>query len=177
MPSHDEIIQQLRTVAAAPKRLATTPIWREVEHKTTVRLTLTVALEIGDIIEEGLYLNGRTLREAPEKDLSFTISKTYLGVQHNLVRIDWRPKRPHTPRLGPTELRATIHGSQWHPFEGNAQLGLSALRAGSNLPYAVPLEPEPSSFNDLLAEVAKKLLIENAADIPPPPWNLQGKLL
>lgn len=179
MSVDDEILDRLRVASAAPKRLAVTPTWRHRPHKSTSLLVLVVALEIDGVVQEGLYLHGRTLQRTAEQDLTFIVHYEYAHVHHNLARIDWRPKRPHTDAIGPILTRRSFAGSNFHSFEDNASNGLDALRSGSkgNLPIAIPLKPDPASIIEVLRCVKQLMNIENAEEIPPPPWDTQGSFL
>lgn len=180
MSADTEIISKMRHIVTAPKRLVVKPVWRQQPHKSTSLLKLVAALEIDGIVQQGLYLHGRTLQRSQEQDLTFIIQFEFAHVDHNLVRIDWRPKRPHTDAIGLINTRLSFAGSNWHSFEDNVAYGLSALRAGGpqgNLPRAVPLEREPASSKELLRSLKQLMNIENAEEIPDPPWDTQGSLL
>jgi hypothetical protein len=179
MSADAEILAVLRRGVLAPKRLAVEPIWKSQPHKSTSLLRLVAALEIDGVAQEGLYLHGRTLQRTAARDLTFSLYYEYAHVGHNLTRVDWRPKRPHTDTIGGINERKSFAGSNWHSFDDNAAYGLSALQSGiqGNLPRAVPLDPDPPNVKALLQIIKHLMNIENIEEIPDPPWDTQGSLL
>lgn len=171
-----EIISQMRRVFMAKKKLVQIPGWQEVQHKSTIKLEFVASVEIDSVTLEGVRLRGRTLKTSPESDLTFQLEMRYGSFWHHLCRLDWRPKGGHTDQVGPIADRTNFTGSGWHSFDNNAGYGLWTLREG-NLPRAVPLNPDPTNFNDVLIEIERKMLVENARDIPGPDWDTQGRLL
>jgi hypothetical protein len=175
MESDDSILAALRQAFVAPKYLPKPPIWQETPHKGTLALRLKGALAIEGVIQEGLYLYGRTLKRPFGEDVTFGLQYTYGEINHQLVRLDWRPKRPHTDQIGPISARQSFSGSNLHSFDDNAKYGVIAFR--NNLPKAVPLEPDPLSFHDLMINVGQRLNILNIDLVPEPPWDTQESLL
>jgi hypothetical protein len=169
------ILEQMRQLAEARKFIVPTQ-WQEIPHKSISKLEYVSTLEIDGIVAEGARLRGRTLKNAPDSDLTFQIEMRYGSFWHPLCRLDWRPKRPHTDQAGPIGERRSFSGSGWHSFSNNASYGLWALRDG-NLPRAVPLDPDPQNFNDVLNMIKTMMMVENVEAIPRPEWDMQGRLL
>ena len=172
----DEIIARLRRIVEAEKCLAAQPVWEAKPHKGTTALRLVVAVEIDEVVQEGVYLFGRTLGRSYEQDLTFGLRVEFARVTHQLIRVDWRPKKPHTDNIGSISDRKSFAGSNWHPFESNAQHGLVALRGELNLPIAVPLTPDAKSTSEFYQILGKLMKIANTEIIPVPPWDTQGSL-
>jgi hypothetical protein len=64
-----------------------------------------------------------------------------------------------------------ITGSHIHPFELNWLPELGRMRAG-NLMIARPLNPDPASYEELLAIVGKEFRISGLDRIERPSWRL-----
>ncbi len=104
----------------------------------------------------------------PEQHVSFQMCMDVRGSDYRIARIDWRPRQPHTNRYGPTR-GLTVYTSI-HDFSENASLGLRQMQA-ENLPIAKPIDPEPPDFAALLLYVRDTFKLDNACDIPIPPWS------
>ncbi len=91
-------------------------------------------------------------------------------------RIEWRPLAAHSNKnIGPLEFRFTqITGSHHHRFDLNWNHSQSQVRKG-NLRIAVPIDPDPPTYEDLLAFVGREFRIKGMEEIPVPPW--QGQML
>ena len=167
----------MRLIVESKKRLVLfSKSWQETPHKSTVKLEFVTSLEVDSITLEGVRLRGRAIKSLPESDTMFQLEMRYGSEWHHLCRLDWRPKHSHTDQVGPISDRANFSGSGWHSFDNNSKYGLWTLRDG-NLPRAVAIAPEPQNFIDVLKEVERRMLIDNACDIAAPNWETQGTLL
>jgi hypothetical protein len=94
------------------------------------------------------------------------------GRNEHLIRIEWRPLAPHTNNnKAPERYRLMIIcTSHIHRFEHNYFEAGSRMVRG-NLPHAIPLEPDPSDFGDLLEVAAKELMISDLSRVATPPWQ------
>jgi len=162
-------LDQLPTLIATPKTLAVRPDWKV--HGETLRLV--VPLDINGVTQEGLWLRGQADTQDVDHHVSFQLEFDFPGRRRApFIRIDWRPRLPHTNRnIGPKDLRLQeITGSHIHPFPANWDLGLDHMLR-DNLPIAQSLNEEPASFEALLDCVADYFKIKDAAAILPPPWE------
>jgi hypothetical protein len=108
------------------------------------------------------------------EDRGVTIQLEYhppSGKSQILTRIDWRQNHIHNNKnLGPEEYKfIIIDASHIHPFSLNWRNG-DLIYPGKNLPIAVPINPDPSTFQELLAFTAETLNMHNMRSIPSPPW-------
>lgn len=89
------------------------------------------------------------------------------------MRIEWRPLKPHNNKnRGPEKYRnVLIKGSHVHPFDLNWNEAPSLVRRG-NLPIAVPLPFEPTTFEDFLAFAQDELRISDLGSVQRPNWGL-----
>lgn len=160
----------------ADKSLERPVSWGESKDKETTRLSFKYALSINGITQEGLFLIGSAIKEQPEKNVTFQLSWTAPGGEiYNLVRVDWRPLRPHCNKnKGPNRYRfIEISGSHVHSFELNKD-SLENFRGNKNLPIAEPLEGDPD-FNVLYTILSAKMAVSDTGFITEPEW--EGRLL
>lgn len=147
--------------------------WEENENGV---LTLVVPLEIGGVTVSGLVLRGKTLAARPDQDVMFQIECLHgdRGGRRDraLARIDWRPLHSHNNRgRGPEEWRFFEQiGTHHHAFGLNWLDDEQRMRS-ANLPIAVPLNPEPSTYDELVAFVEETFRINNLGTLPPPQWT------
>lgn len=120
----------------------------------------------------GISLEGTAWVDRPDRHVGFQLKIDIGGKDYRIARVDWRPRSPHTNKLGPLHLRGKTVETSIHDFAENAALGLE-LMLSLNLPIAKPIEPEPADFNELLHYIRGNLRLENASDIPTPPWSQQ----
>ena len=94
------------------------------------------------------------------------------GKNERLIRIEWRPLTSHTNNnRAPEPYRLMIiHTSHIHRFEYNYYEAGNRMIRG-NLPHAVPLEPDPADFKELLEVGAKELKIADLSGVTTPPWQ------
>jgi hypothetical protein len=73
--------------------------------------------------------------------------------------------------LGPKEFQHILQtGSHHHRFDLNWARSPDAVLRGE-LPIAVPIENEPTSFRALLALVGKEFRIKKIQSVAVPPWQ------
>jgi hypothetical protein len=160
----------LQELYRAEKRAVMTD-WVEDEAG---RLRLTLALEIDGAVVEALFLRARVFRGRVDRDVMFQLEyRPPFGPDEQLCRIEWRPTTAHRNHgKGPEAYRfKDIAGSHYHSFKENWLEDQGRMRGG-NLPIAVPLEPDPSDFGQLVALVSKEFRIMNLGDLPMPPWDM-----
>jgi hypothetical protein len=63
-----------------------------------------------------------------------------------------------------------IHTSHVHRFEHNYNEAGDRMVRG-NLPRAIPLEPDPANFSELLEVASKELKISDLSRVTVPPWQ------
>lgn len=135
-------------------------------------LVFVAPLETEGITIEGLQLRGRTKTFYPERDVTFQLE--YQGLTHKaepLARIDWRPFHTHNNKgRGPEKFRFKQQtGSHHHCFAENWNSVFNQMLK-HNLPIALPIDPEPQGFVELLAVVRKEFRITDVGAIEPPQW-------
>lgn len=158
----------MRRSLRANKQLAAAAKWTVADERGATRLT--VALECNDPDLTGIELCLRTNANTPDRDVSATLVVSLADHDWRIERIDWRPRQPHTNRGGPAELMGLTVDTSIHPFEENITCGLAEMQA-KNLKLAIPLTPEPKTFDELLDIVRARFHIVDKPSIPDPPWS------
>jgi len=167
---------RLPPLIAATKTLASTPRWTAVE----AQLDFTVSLDIESVTQIGLRLRGRCLRDYADQNLSLQIEYLFQGLNKPVpvIRLDWRPLKPHNNRnIGPERWRLIpFHCSHFHPFVenhdwmmGNGLPFTDNIKA--NLPIALPLEDDPADVAAVLVLMGRVFQIDGVTAIPVPPWQ------
>lgn len=163
----DEILEMMRLAFNAPKTSEGEYDWKEAQRERFLRLP--VACDCFPANVTGVSISGTAIVDEPDRRVTFQMIIDVAGVDYRIARIDWRPRNPHTNKYGGPEVRGATVETSIHPFEENAELGLTLMQSG-NLPIAIEIDPEPSTFNDLLLYLRDTFRLEDALDIPVPPW-------
>lgn len=169
-------IDKLQKIYDADKVLIVTGSWVTEKRVTCTKLTLFCNVEIGGGLAPGVRLRVTCLAEYPDREIMMQIEYgTGLRQRVPIARIDWRPFRPHdNQNRGPAAYRLKKLTSHWHPFDLNAtEIGEDAFQPDNSLPIALPLSPDPTTFEIALAEMGRLFKLSNASDIPVPPWQYE----
>lgn len=140
-------------------------------------LKLTVPLEVEGVIAEGFSLIGNTLVDLPERNVTFILNYSDpSGYGHgvHLGKAEWKPISGHNNKgWGPAEWQLKeMTCSHCHCFNDNLALGGDVWKK-RKLPLALPITPDPDSFDDFLEFVGEKFRILNTSLIPTPPWDTE----
>jgi len=160
----------LRGLFESQKELAVKPHWVATD---STWFNLAAPLDIGGATVEGLELRAGAVQSLPDRAVRFHLQyHPARGPCNPLCRVEWRPLSPHTnPNKGPKSLQLRkIKGTHVHGFEMNF-LDAEGRMLSGNLPIAEIINPEPNSFQELLAVVGKRLRINDMDQIEPPPWR------
>ena len=128
--------------------------------------------------ENGIAIEGARIRIAVWmhrylEDITATLEVLDAGDRWVCIsRIDFVPPAPHFNkhyrRLG---ISPEIYGSHIHSCDDNAKIGVEAFSARENLPVAVGLEREPTSFRDIIEVVSDRLNVSGISELRAPEWN------
>lgn len=162
-------IEDLCKAVAAPKRILAFPEWR----RNGISLRLKANLEVDGIVLQGVTFLAQCNAERPDEQVTLNILAEIKPKERCIARIDWRGlghgNRDHL--CGGYKFtdagRTHFHDPALHRGIDFAEL----FDGENNLPIALPIHPEPDSFNDLLARAADLLHIQNLTDMPVPPWE------
>ncbi|MBB4004446.1 hypothetical protein [Aurantimonas endophytica] len=171
MNDEESILASLATAYEAPK-IALPPIDWKVDRQNARYLRVPIVCDCAPVDLLGVSIVGTAWTDEPDERVTFQLIMDVNGTNYRIARIDWRPRQPHTNRVGPAELLGLMAMTSIHDFPENAALGLEAMQAG-NLPVVKPIDPEPDSFNALLQYLRDTFQLDNAMDIPAPPWAPQ----
>lgn len=151
------------------KNISAKPQWQQADS-TWFRLTCSLELDGGTV--EGLELRGGAMQTLPDRAVRFHLQYyPAKGPCTGLARIEWRPLGVHTnPNFGELPM-ARFSGSHIHPFDANWLPEFGRMRAG-NLITARQLNPDPESYEELLAIVGKEFRISGLDRIGRPSWRL-----
>jgi len=165
------ILNLLKLAYESPK-VALRPIdWRQDRQRERL-LRVPIVCDCGSANLSGVAIIGTAWTDEPDARVTFQLTMDVDGKDFRIARIDWRPRQPHTNRVGPPTLRGLTAYTSIHDFPENADLGLEAMQTG-NLPVVKKIDPEPADFNELLAYLSVTFGVENASEIPVPPWSQQ----
>jgi hypothetical protein len=169
MPPENE----LRRLAHGRKTIIGPLTWRIRPYKHSIETFLIRPLSCEGVIEAGLDIRAIALANEPDRNLMFQIEfEPRAGVRFHLLRLEWRPLKPHQNKgIGPVEHRWGRLFNHHHPFDENAAIGLASFLPERNLPIGVPLATEAQTFPEVLAILGQLFNIDNAGEIPAPPWQ------
>jgi hypothetical protein len=176
MVSADKLIppeDELRRLAHGRKTIVGPLTWKTRPYKHSVEAFLIRPLCCEGVIEAGLDIRALALSNEPDRNLMFQVEfEPTPGVRFHLLRLEWRPLKPHTNKgIGPIEHRWRRLLDHHHPFDENAEIGLASFLPEKNLPIGVPLATEAQTFPEVLAILGSLFNIDNASEIPAPPWQ------
>lgn len=156
------------------KAISGLPKWSKPDGADK-NIKLSAAIEVEESTLQGFFLKARARIDAPNEDISLTLTYLAPGTKRDgvtLDRIDWRPKTPHenTDDRAPTHLRLLeIDASHRHSFDLNWR-----PKNGSPLkwmPIAEPIVPDYQDFAELMLGVGNLFKISNIDLIPEPIWD------
>ena len=171
MADEAAVLAALEQAYGAPKE-AMPPLDWKADLQNARYLRVPIVCDCGQVSLIGVSIVGTAWTDEPDERVTFQLIMDINGANYRIARIDWRPRQPHTNRLGPPELRGISALTSIHDFPENAALGLELMQTG-NLPVVKPIEPEPEDFNGLLHYLRDTFHLANATDIPAPPWAPQ----
>jgi hypothetical protein len=160
----------LPALVGAEKVLVVPPAWLE---RGPGVLEMTAPLEMDGVAIEGLSLRGTARKSLADRQVIFQLEYHAADVIGGpICRIEWRPLNKHNNRgIGPKELRNIIQdGSHHHRFDLNWDRSQTDVLRGQ-LPIAVPLNIDPTSFRALLEVVGKEFRIRRIQSVTVPPWE------
>jgi hypothetical protein len=161
---------KLTEIVAASKQLSGTQSWLLREPN---QLCLVSALEADGVTMEAVQLRMRALQDEPDRAVMIQLEyNPPRGRNERLIRVEWRPLTSHTnDNRAPEPYRLMIiRTSHMHRFEHNYNEAGDRMVRG-NLPRAIPLEPDPANFGELLEVASKELKISDLSRVTVPPWQ------
>lgn len=159
----------LPALVAAEKSMSSTMDWVE---RGPDSLEFTVPLEIDDVVIQGLMFRGRTRKSLMDREVVFQLEfHRQEIVGGSICRIEWKPLNIHNNKgLGPQKFRYIQQKySHHHRFDLNWERSQEAVLKG-DLPIAIPLDPDPPNYRELLAVVGKEFRINKIQSVTVPPW-------
>ena len=162
-----------KDIFEAEKELSSALDWVENGPEN---LELVSNVDIDGVTTEGLLFRLRAKKSFPDENvtaqLEYQLASGRPPSAGPITRIDWRPFHFHNNKgKGPDELRFIQQsGSHHHGFELNWDDENGLVLAG-NLPIAIPLDPDPASFQELLERIDLEFNLKNVSEIPAPPWE------
>jgi hypothetical protein len=160
----------LPEILGAAKDLSGVQTWIAKEPN---QLSLVSALEVDGVTMASVQLRMRAFLDEPERAVMIQLEyNPPKGRSERLIRIEWRPISPHTNNnKAPEPYRLMIlRTSHIHRFEHYYYAAGERMVRG-NLPHAMPIEPDPSTFGELLELAAKELRISDLHRVATPPWQ------
>lgn len=167
MADEQLILNIMQAAYEAPKTALGPLGWRPDRQKARY-LRMPIACDCGFDIT-GVSITVTAWADEPDERIAFQLHIDIDGNDYRIARVDWRPRQPHTNKLGPPDLRGTSPYTSIHDFPENASLGLDVMQS-KNLPVAKPIDPEPPDFYKLMLYIGDTLKIQNTGEIPEPPW-------
>lgn len=167
-------VDDLCQAVAVEKRLFGTLDWVLVNQTRRIGTTL----EINGIIAQGLGFRITCCPDLPDEKVAIVLLFEIKSKPRPFARIDWRGQVHENRHAASGDLlyhdagRTHFHSPEFHRSMTIDDLFTRPL----DLPVARQIVPEPSSFEELLAEAAELLHIENLRDIPVPPWSPRASL-
>lgn len=163
---------QMAELINAKKSLPLHPSWLIGDND---RVSIVSPLDIDGVTIEGLRMRATAIVTRVDECVTFQIEYLPPGGEIKggpLTRIDWKPLAAHNNKsFGPAMYRnKIITASHYHSFALNWNEEGKAMRKG-NLPIAIPLLPEPQTFERLVDLVRQEFNIVNIDWLQLPPWQ------
>lgn len=158
----------LQDFVTAAKTLAVPVAWTTEGRN----FRFQVPLDIDGITEPGLTLIGRASTAVPDRHVSLNLSyRTPEGAGGTFERLDWRPIDAHNNKGNARADLAwrQISGTHHHQWALNQHLRME--EALDDLPVAEPVQPEPTTWGELLRVAARVWQIDSLQHLPLPPWE------
>lgn len=172
MSSEAQVLELLQEAYDADK-VALPPIdWKQDRQRSRILRVPIVCDCRSSSNLTGVSIIGTAWTDEPDARVTFQLTMDVDGNDFRIARIDWRPRQPHTNKIGPPGLRGLTAYTSIHDFPENAALGIEEMQK-NNLPIVKKIDPEPPNFNELLAYLRVTFKLDNASEIPVPPWSLQ----
>jgi len=156
------------------KAVSGSPRWSKPDGADKT-IKLSAPLEVEESTLQGLFLKARARINAPDQDISFTLTYLTPGTTRDgvtLDRMDWRPKTPHEnldEHSPPNLYLIEIDGTHRHSFALNWRH--QAGRPLKWMPVAEPISPDYQDFVELRTAVGNLFRISNIDLISEPNWD------
>lgn len=162
-------LQDICAAVNAPKRILAFSPWKPVNDT----LRITGNLEADGVIMGGVTFMAMCAPERPDERMAINLLAEIKQKPRCIARVDWRGLGHGNTLAGCVPYRFVDAGrTHFHDPELHRLFGFDELFGeGIDLPVALPLDPIPDNFNDLLAQAGVLLHIENLKDMPVPPWE------
>ncbi|NKM69197.1 hypothetical protein [Rhizobium laguerreae] len=171
MSNEARVLELMRSAYEAPKKAMPPIDWKQDRQRERI-LRVPIVCDCGPLDLTGVSIIGTAWTDEPDTRVTFQLTIDIDGTDYRIARIDWRPRQPHTNKVGPPALRGLTAWTSIHDFPENAELGVETMQK-NNLPIVKKIDPEPPNFNELLAYLHVTFRLENASGIPVPPWSQQ----
>jgi hypothetical protein len=175
MEEEHAVRDELLRLALAEKTASENPAWSASQRAGKGWLRIVCPLAIDGIVKDGLRLEIHGPEDVrPEgltDDMTANLIATRRGRDWHLGRIDFGKTAGHRNNHKAADLEPEIVGPHFHGAERNAKLGLSALSHIANLPIAVRLDRDPTSFREVLDEIADRFNIPGLW-LEEPQWSI-----
>ncbi|HMN51575.1 MAG TPA: hypothetical protein PKB01_05900 [Xanthobacteraceae bacterium] len=161
---------ELPQLFGAPKTLAITPTWAELDSES---LEVVCPLEVDGIVVEGFQFRMTAKKRLPDEIIMAQVEyHPPTETVGPLARIEWRPVSTHNNKgRGPLEWQnKIIRGCHYHRFDLNFNQAEQRMLV-RNLPLAVPLNDSPATYSELIVFVGKEFRIGNMRLVAEPQWE------
>jgi len=166
------ILDRLRFIAEAKKAFDSKPIWKKEKYRSSIRLSLIVALRLNGVLRGGVSIRISTPSDVWEEDVYGHVEVRLPGVNRSfrINPIEWKPLRYHdNPSQASAPHRNQRLWDRWLPFDLNAPRGLHSFdQTGCGI--AVPLPRALSNFSDYTDLCSTLWLCPDMMGLPAPPW-------
>jgi hypothetical protein len=166
-------IDQIRDMLRAPKHFSEWPYWIESSESADGEFSFLTGMAVDGVSVAGVRLRGIAPFSPVNRDVRIQLDCLIGSRWVHVSRFEFRPVSGHSNPFDERDFPRKIAPGTCHAhlFSDNSRRGLEAFDPRNNLPLAVPLDPQPSSFNEFLAYVADELGLEDLRHISAPPWQ------
>lgn len=167
-------IAEMCKAVATPKRILKFEPWTPVNNT----LRLSANFEHQGVIMPGLTFMAMCLPERPDEQVSICIMAEIMRKSRCIARVDWRGAQHVNRKEECGQYRFLDAGrTHFHDPDIHHAFDFDELFTKPNdLPAALPIDPPPESFEELLARGGDLLHIDNLKDMPVPKWEPRASL-
>jgi hypothetical protein len=147
--------------------------WTEPDD--TGKIEIFAPLEVAGVTVGSFALRATCNTNRVDADVLFQLEIGIPGSRTRLplARIEWRPLSPiHKNPAVNCQPSPLITGSHHHTHQANWLEEQGKMREG-NLPFAIALDPDPATFDELLDLVRVQFRINGITRIKLPQWQLK----
>jgi hypothetical protein len=125
--SEARVLDAMRQAYEAPKTAIPPIDWKQDRQRARY-LRVPIVCDCGPNEPIGVSILGTAWTDEPDARVTFQLAIDLNGTDYRIARVDWRPRQPHTNKVGPPGLRGITAYTSIHDYLENAALGVRSCK-------------------------------------------------